>query len=211
MLAMLRYLPAFALPKINSQIGSPKARNVERRIDENKRLDLIEKLIFDLITCVSFNWFLSILFDCSLMEGIIVTASEPINVDGIIRIGNVMPMIIPNSESASVLEKPNSRRIGMMTAMIEDMSDETVRIAVIGELVFNRFLNSYFGLARFPPDLKYINITIIDEIMQARLRDKAVLLVAERLTKLVLNKIASSMILISCSINSVMLIVKNFC
>ena len=41
-----------------------------------------------------------------------------------------------------------------MIAIIDDITEETVRIAVIGELVFNKFLNSYFGFARLPPVLK---------------------------------------------------------
>ena len=36
----------------------------------------------------------------------------------------------------------------------EDTIDETVRTAVIGVLVFNRFLNSYLGLHKSPPFLK---------------------------------------------------------
>ena len=90
------------LPNINWQIGSPNARKVDKRIDEKSKLDLIEKFIFDFITLVSFNLFLSMLLDCSLIEGIIVTAKEPINVEGIIKIGNVIPIMMPNSESASV-------------------------------------------------------------------------------------------------------------
>lgn len=93
--------------------------------------------------------------DCSLIDGIIVTASELISVDGIIRIGKVIPMIIPNSDNASVCENPKvCKRIGMIIAMIDETTDDTVRTAVIGELVFSKFLNSYFGFARFPPDLK---------------------------------------------------------
>ena len=42
----------------------------------------------------------------------------------------------------------------MIIAIIDDKSDDTVRTAVIGELVFNKFLNSGFGFAIFPPDLK---------------------------------------------------------
>ena len=48
-----------------------------------------------------FNSPLSISFDCSLIDGIIVTASELINVDGIIIKGKVIPIIIPNSDRAS--------------------------------------------------------------------------------------------------------------
>ena len=106
MLAILRYLPAFVFLKINSHIGSPNARKVEIKREENNRLVFIEKLIFDFIILVSLSLFLSISFDCSLMDGIIVTASELISVDGIIKIGNVMPMIIPNSDSASSSVKP---------------------------------------------------------------------------------------------------------
>ena len=211
-LAILKYVPAFVLLKINSQIGSPKARKVDSNKDENKRLDFIEKLIFDFITFVFSNVFLSILFDCSLIEGIIVTASDPMRVEGIINIGNVIPIIIPNSDRASIFENPKDcKRIGIIIAMIDDMRDETVRIAVIGELVFNKFLNSGLGLARFPPVLKYIIITMIDEITQAALSDSAVLFVAERFIMLVLNNIIKNIILITCSMNSVMLIVKNFC
>ena len=85
-----------------------------------------------------------------------------------------------------------------------------MRIAVIGELSFNKFLNSYFGLARFPFVLKYITITMIAEIVQARLNERAVLLVGEIDIKVVLNKINNKMILKICSINSVMLMMKNF-
>lgn len=41
-----------------------------------------------------------------------------------------------------------------MIAIIEETIEETVRTAVIGELVFNKFLNSCLGFERFPPDLK---------------------------------------------------------
>lgn len=41
-----------------------------------------------------------------------------------------------------------------MIAIIEDTIEDTVRTAVIGELSFNKFLNSYFGFAKFPLDLK---------------------------------------------------------
>ena len=99
----------------------------------------------------------------------------------------------------------------MMIAIIEETTDETVRTAVMGELVFNRFLNSYFGFARFPPDLKYIMMTIIEEITHARLNEIAVLFVAEIFINVVLNKTTRRIILATCSINSVMLIVKNFC
>ena len=99
-------MPAFSLAKINLQIGTPKAINVEIRIDENKRLLFIEKLILDFKMDLFFMFPLSMLFDCSLIDGIIVTASEPINVEGIIRRGKVMPIIIPNSDRASVDEYP---------------------------------------------------------------------------------------------------------
>ena len=49
MLAILKYLPAFALENINSQIGSPSARNVDNKMLENRRLVFIEKFIFDVI------------------------------------------------------------------------------------------------------------------------------------------------------------------
>lgn len=97
-------MPAFSFPKINLQIGTPSEINVDSRIEENNRLDFIEKLIFDFIIDLFLIFPLSMLFDCSLIEGIIVTASEPINVAGIIKRGNVIPIIIPNSESASVDE-----------------------------------------------------------------------------------------------------------
>lgn len=99
----------------------------------------------------------------------------------------------------------------MIIAIIDEMTDDTVLTAVIGELVFNKFLNSYFGFARLPPDLKYMKITIIEETMQAKLKDSAVLLVAEILRIVVLNNKISKIILTTCSINSVILIVKNFC
>lgn len=95
--------------------------------------------------------------------------------------------------------------------MIDEISDETVRTAVIGELVFSKFLNSYFGFARLPPDLKYMKITIMDETMQARLSDNAVLFVAEIFKKVVLKNNIKRIILATCSMNSVMLMVKNFC
>ena len=78
--------------------------NVEIRIDENRMLDFIEKLILDFKIDLFFRLPLSILFDCSLIDGIIVTASEPINVAGIINKGKVIPIIIPNSDNASVDE-----------------------------------------------------------------------------------------------------------
>ena len=155
MLATLRYVPAFMLPKTISQIGSPKAKKVDKSNDENNMLDFSEKLILDLIIVLSFNLLLSISLDCSLIDGIIVTASEPMSVDGIISNGKVIPIIIPNSERASVFDKPNVCSLnGMITAIIEDIREETVRIAVIGELVFSKLLNSFLGLASVPPDLK---------------------------------------------------------
>ena len=61
-----------------------------------------------------------------------------------------------------------------------------------------------------PPDLKYIITTIIAENMQARLNDRAVLFVGEILINDVLKSKNNNIILIICSINSVMLIAKNF-
>ena len=52
---------------------------------------------------------------------------------------------------------------------------------------------------------------MIAEIVQARLRDNAVLFVGEMLMIVVLNKMNNNTILKTCSINSVMLIEKNFC
>ena len=97
-----------------------------------------------------------------------------------------------------------------MIAIIDETIDETVLTAVIGELVFNKFLNSYRGFDRFPPVLKYMIVTIIAEIVQARLRDNAVLFVSEMFKKVVLNKINNNIILNTCSINSVILMIKNF-
>ena len=42
----------------------------------------------------------------------------------------------------------------MIIAIIDETIDDTVRTAVIGELSLSKFLNSYFGFARFPLDLK---------------------------------------------------------
>ena len=98
----------------------------------------------------------------------------------------------------------------MIIAIIDETIDETVRTAVIGELSFNKFLNSYLGLDRFPLDLKYMIVTIIAEIVQAKLRESAVLFVGEILMNVVLNKINKRIILRICSMNSVMLIAKNF-
>ena len=100
--------------------------------------------------------------------------------------------------------------IGIMIEMIDETTEETVRTAVIGELVFSRFLNSCLGFARVPPFLKYIIQTIIDEIMHAKLKDKAVLFVSDILRNVVLKRIINMTILITCSINSVKLIVKKF-
>ena len=84
-----------------------------------------------------------------------VTASALIRVVGIIMIGIVMPIIIPNSDNASVAEYPNScNLIGILIALTEETADDTVLTAVIGELVFNSFLNSYFGFARPQPLLR---------------------------------------------------------
>ena len=74
--------------------------------DENTTVVFIEKLIFDFRMVLSFKLWLSISLDCSLIDGIIVTASELINVDGIIIKGKVIPIIMPNSDNASVCEKP---------------------------------------------------------------------------------------------------------
>ena len=61
----------------------------------------------------------------------------------------------------------------------------------------------------FPPVLKYIAITIIEEITQARLSDSAVLFVGEILIIVVLNNKKSIKILVICSMNSVILMAKN--
>ena len=84
----------------------PNAKNVEMSNDEKTMVVLIEKFIFDFNIDLSLRLLLSISFDCSLIDGIIVTARELINVDGIIIRGNVMPIIIPNSDRASVSVKP---------------------------------------------------------------------------------------------------------
>lgn len=86
------------------QRGTPIAINVEINKPEKTMLVLIENEIFDFKLFVFFSSPLSILFDCSLIDGMIVTASEPINVDGTIMSGNVIPIIIPNSDNASVDE-----------------------------------------------------------------------------------------------------------
>ena len=95
-------MPAFLLLKISLQIGSPSAMKLEIKIDENIKLDFSEKLILDFKLVLSFSVPSSILFDNLLIDGIIVTASELINVVGIINNGKVMPIIIPNSDKASV-------------------------------------------------------------------------------------------------------------
>ena len=53
-------------------------------------------------------------------------------------------------------------------------------------------------------------MTISDEIMHARLKDSAVLFVAEIVMNEVLKRITKNIIRITCSKNSVMLIAKNF-
>ena len=88
------------------QIGIPSAINTGIKIVENTTVVRSEKLILLRSAVVFFKFPLSMLFDCSLIEGMIVTASELMSVDGIIRSGKVMPIIIPNSESASALVKP---------------------------------------------------------------------------------------------------------
>lgn len=95
-------MPAFSLLKTNLHIGTPSAINVEISIDENKMLVFIEKFIFDFKIDLFFRFPLSMLLDCSLIDGTIVTARELISVPGIIRSGNVIPIIIPNSDNASV-------------------------------------------------------------------------------------------------------------
>ena len=65
-----------------------------------------------------------------------------------------MPIIIPNSDSASVCEKPKDcKLIGIIIDMSIPTADDIVLTAVIGLLVFNRFLNSYFGCEKYPPFL----------------------------------------------------------
>ena len=193
------------------QIGIPKAANVEIKIEEKTTVVFKEKFIFDFNIDVSLSSLLSISFDCSLIDGMIVTAKELISVDGIMISGNVIPIMIPNSERASVEEYPyNMSLIGIMIEMIDETTEETVRTAVIGELVFKSFLNSSLGFARVPPFLKYIMQTIIDEMTHAKLKDKAVLFVRDILRNDVLKRMIKIMILITCSINSVKLIVKKF-
>lgn len=106
MLAYLRYMPAILFLKINSHIGSPRAMKLEIKIDENKRLVFIEKFIFDFKLVVSLMDPSSILFDNLLIEGIIVTARDPMRVVGIIKRGKVIPIRIPNSDKASAAEYP---------------------------------------------------------------------------------------------------------
>lgn len=106
MLATERYVPAFELLNKNSQIGCPNAIKLDNKIDEKIMLVFSEKLIFERITDLSLMVFLSMSFDCSLIDGIMVTASELISVAGIIKIGKVIPIIIPNSDRASVWVNP---------------------------------------------------------------------------------------------------------
>ena len=86
------------------QIGIPKAANVEIKIEEKTTVVFKEKFIFDFNIDVSLSSLLSMSFDCSLIDGMIVTAKELISVDGIMISGNVIPIMIPNSERASVDE-----------------------------------------------------------------------------------------------------------
>lgn len=102
MLAQLKYVPAFVFLKTNVQIGSPSAKKLDNKIDEKIMLVFSEKFIFDLIIVLSLSTPLSISFDCSLIDGTIVTARELISVAGIIKTGKVIPMIMPNSDNASV-------------------------------------------------------------------------------------------------------------
>ena len=101
-LAQLKYVPAFTFLKINWQMGSPRAKKLDNKIAENIMLVFNEKLIFDFMIVLSLSEPLSMSFDCSLIDGTMVTANELISVAGIMSIGNVMPMIIPNSDRASV-------------------------------------------------------------------------------------------------------------
>jgi hypothetical protein len=98
----VRYTPALELLNKNEQIGMPSAMNVGIRILENIIDDLMENMILFFNAVISVTPSLSMSFDCSLIVGTIVTARELISVDGIMIIGNVMPMIIPNSDRASV-------------------------------------------------------------------------------------------------------------
>lgn len=102
MLAQLKYVPAFAFLNKNWQIGSPRAKKLDSKTAENIMLVFNEKLIFDFMIVLSLSVPLSMSFDCSLIDGTMVTANELISVAGIMSIGNVMPMIIPNSDRASV-------------------------------------------------------------------------------------------------------------
>ena len=121
----------------------PSARNVDSNTVEKTTVIFKAKLIFDLISSLFFSDSFFMLIECSLMLGISVTASEPMSVDGIMIKGNVMPIIIPNSERASVEEYPNVMSlIGMMIEIKEETTDETVFAAVIGELDFSICLNS---------------------------------------------------------------------
>ena len=54
-------------------------------------------------------------------------------------------------------------------------------------------------------------ITIIDDITHAMLNERAVLFVGDILINEVLNNKHKKIILMTCSINSVILIAKNFC
>ena len=99
--AYVKYVPASVLLKIKSHIGSPIDKYNGNRIVENKIVSLTDKFILFFKMVLFFSSPLSISFDCSLIDGMIVTASELMRVEGIIISGKVIPIIIPNSESAS--------------------------------------------------------------------------------------------------------------
>ena len=102
--AKVRYIPALVLLNRNLQIGIPIAIKTGMSMLENIIDDLIENITLFLREVKSSTPSLSMSFDCSLIVGTIVTARELISVDGIMMIGNVMPIMIPNSDNASVDE-----------------------------------------------------------------------------------------------------------
>ena len=205
-------IPALELLYMKSHSGLPRAMNVESKMDENTIASLMAKLIFDLIKVLSVSLPLSILFDCSLIDGMMVVANEPMRVEGIITRGKVIPIIIPYSDRASVDEYPYVMSlIGIKTEIMEETIEDTVFAAVIGELDFNSALSCVFGLESVPPFLKYSTAICIVEIMHAIESDRAVLFVAEILINEVLNKIIITISLITCSKNSLKLIAKNCC
>ncbi len=78
------------------------------------------------------------------------------SVAGIVSMGIHIPMAVPISLIASLLEKPAAMSLaGRRSEITELISELEVRIPVMGSADDSRGLNWRFGFLNFPPFTKY--------------------------------------------------------